>query len=48
MTLASAETLDEAGAEATRRMHRFLTERLNVETHEAGMLFSAAADLRGC
>ena len=48
MTIASAETLDEAGAEATRRMHRFLTERLNIETHEAGILLSAAADLRVC
>ena len=48
MTIASAETLDEAAAEATRRMHRFLLERLGIESHEAGMLLSAAADLRVC
>lgn len=48
MTIASAETLDEAASEATRRMHRFLQERLGIETHEAGMLLSAAADLRVC
>lgn len=48
MTIASAETLDAAASEATRRMHRFLKERLGIETHEAGMLLSAAADLRIC
>lgn len=48
MTIASAETLDEAAVEATRKMHRFLQERLGLENHEAGMLLSAAADLRIC
>ena len=38
----------EAAVEATRKMHRFLCERLNIENHEAGMLLSAAADLRIC
>ena len=48
MTIASAETLDEAAVKATQKMHRFLCERLNIENHEAGMLLSAAADLRIC
>ena len=48
MTIASAKTLDEAAVEATRKMHRFLQERLGLENHEAGMLLSAAADLRIC
>ena len=48
MTIASAETLDEAALLATRKMHRFLRERLGIENHEAGMLLSAAADLRIC
>lgn len=48
MTIASAETLDAAVSEATRRMHHFLQSRLGIETHEAGMLLSAAADLRIC
>lgn len=29
-------------------MHHFLQSRLGIETHEAGMLLSAAADLRVC
>ena len=48
MTIASAKTLDEAAVKATQKMHRFLCERLNIENHEAGMLLSAAADLRIC
>lgn len=48
MTIASAKTLDEASVEATRKMHRFLCERLGIEKHEAGMLLSLAGDLRVC
>lgn len=48
MTIASAPTLDEAAVECTRKMHRFLRERLNIENHEAGMLLSVAGDLRIC
>lgn len=48
MTIASARTLDEASIEATRKMHRFLCERLGIEKHEAGMLLSLAGNLRVC
>ncbi|NLL36658.1 MAG: acetamidase/formamidase family protein [Fretibacterium sp.] len=48
MTIASAKTLDEAAVVATRKMHRFLRERLKIENHEAGMLLSAVGDLRIC
>lgn len=48
MTVASAETLDQAAAQATENMARFLTERLELDIAEAGMLMSAACDLRIC
>lgn len=48
MTIASAETLDQAAAQATENMARFLTERLELDIAEVGMLMSAACDLRIC
>jgi amidase len=48
MTLASAETLDDAAKTATRNMHTFMTDELKMDAHEAGMLLSVAGDLRIC
>jgi amidase len=48
MTIASAETLDEAALMATKHMHTFLTNNLNMGVNEAGMLLSLAGDLRIC
>ncbi len=48
MTIASAETLDEAAKAATINMHTFLTNELNMNWHEAGMLLSLVGNLRIC
>lgn len=48
MTIASAETLDEAAKMATINMHKFLCDELNMNVDEAGMLLSALGDLRIC
>lgn len=47
-TIASAPTLDEAATNATHNMLEFVVSELNMEPEEAGMLISAAADLRIC
>lgn len=48
MTIASAETLDEAANIATKNMHRFLTEEVKIDLQEAGMLLSIIGDLKIC
>ncbi|RKD33479.1 acetamidase [Thermohalobacter berrensis] len=48
MTIASAETLDEAGNLATKNMHKFLNEEVGIDLHEAGMLLSLLGDLKVC
>ncbi len=44
----SAPTLDDAAIGATMAMHRFLTDELKLDQHEAGMLLSVAGDLCIC
>ena len=46
--IASAETLDKAAQAATEHMADFLCKHLGFDIHEAGMLLSAACDLRIC
>ena len=46
--LSSAKTLDEAAFDVTHKFHEFLCNMLGMELHEAGMLLSAACDLRIC
>lgn len=46
--IASAETLDEAAKAATEHMADFLCKHMGFDIHEAGMLLSAACDLRIC
>lgn len=48
MTVASAQTLDEASKQATRQMHTFLVEHLKMDHIEAGMLLSLIGDLKIC
>lgn len=48
MTIASAETLDDASVKAAEHMQSFLIERLQMDPIEAGMLLSAVGDLRVC
>lgn len=48
MTIASDETLDEAAVTATEMMFDFIRQALHMDIHEAGMLLSAAGDLRIC
>nr|WP_263326437.1 acetamidase/formamidase family protein [Neobacillus sp. Marseille-Q6967] len=48
ITIASAETLDEAAKQATVNMHQFLVEQLGLPIDEAGMLLSLVGDLRIC
>lgn len=48
MTIASAETLDDAAKQATINMHDVLINKLNMNTDEAGMLLSLVGDLRIC
>jgi amidase len=46
VTIASAETLDEAAEAATRHMTRLLTDRLGISLEVATMLMSAGGDLQ--
>ncbi len=48
ITIASAETLDEAAREATKNMFDFLLGALGLGIDETGMLLSAVGDLRIC
>jgi amidase len=48
MTIASAQTLDEASRDATRQMHRFLIDELQMDPADAGMILSLVGDLRIC
>ncbi|WP_066306941.1 acetamidase/formamidase family protein [Bacillus sp. FJAT-29814] len=48
ITIASAETLDDAAKQATINMHQFIVQELGIETDEAGMLLSLVGDLRIC
>ncbi|MFJ7726744.1 acetamidase/formamidase family protein [Neobacillus sp. NPDC097160] len=48
ITIASAETLDEAAKIATLNMHTFLVQQLGFQIDEAGMLLSLVGDLRIC
>lgn len=48
MTIASAQTLDEAAKMATINMHQILTDKVGMELNEAGMLLSLVGDLRIC
>ncbi|KNF08285.1 acetamidase/formamidase family protein [Gottschalkia purinilytica] len=48
ITIASAETLDEASVIATKNMHKFLIDNLKIEANEATMLLSIIGDLRIC
>jgi amidase len=48
ITIASAETLDEAAKQATVNMHQFLVHQLGLDIDEAGMLLSLVGDLRIC
>ena len=47
-TIAAAKTADEAAAEATHRMARFLTDLVKIPLNDAGMLMSLAGELRFC
>jgi amidase len=46
VTLASAETLDEAAEQATRHMAGLLMQRLGISLDDATMIMSAAGDLQ--
>ncbi|UCF93142.1 MAG: acetamidase/formamidase family protein [Desulfobacterales bacterium] len=48
MTIASAESLDEAATIATKNMHLFLMNELKMDKHEAGMLLSLIGELKIC
>ncbi len=48
ITIASAETLDEAADQATLNMHQFLLQELKMDVYEAGMLLSLVGDLKIC
>ncbi|MEH7249557.1 acetamidase/formamidase family protein [Neobacillus niacini] len=48
ITIASAETLDEAAKLATIHMHTFIVENMGLEIDEAGMLLSLVGELRIC
>lgn len=48
IAISSAKTADEAGDNATMAMHAFLTGELGMDSHDAGMLMSIAANLRVC
>jgi amidase len=47
-TIAAALTADEAAAEATHRMARFLTDIVKIPLNDAGMLMSLSGELRFC
>jgi len=46
--LSSYKTLDEAAEKATHQAHRFLTDQVGMETHEAAQLLSLVGNLRVC
>lgn len=48
MTIASAPTLDEAARTATKKMFAFLRQEIGFTIAEAGMILSAAGNLRIC
>src|SRR5699024_3967942 len=48
MTIASADTLDEASSNALKNMHAFLVDVVNMNPEEAGMLLSLVGDLKIC
>jgi len=48
IAICSAKTADDAADHATLAMHRFLTEEVGVDAHDAGMLLSIAGSLRVC
>lgn len=48
MTISSKKTLDEASRQAAINMHRFLTDEVNLDVHEAAMLLSLVGDLKIC
>lgn len=48
MTIASADTLDEASEKAIKQMHTFLAEVVKMDFHEAAMFLSVGADLKVC
>jgi amidase len=45
-TIVAAKTADEAAAEATHRMAKFLTDFVKIPLNDAGMLMSLAGELR--
>ena len=47
-TIVAAKTADEAAAEATHRMAKFLTDFMKIPLNDAGMLMSLAGELRFC
>lgn len=48
ITIASCKTLDEAAEEATRMMFEFLTEEVDMDAYDAGMLLSLTGNLAVC
>lgn len=48
MTIAAADTLDEAGSLAIKRMHGFLAGEVGMDLHEAAMYLSLGGDLKVC
>jgi amidase len=48
MTLSSMKNLDEAAEQASINMHKFLTQELKMDVHEAAMLLSLSGNLRIC
>jgi amidase len=47
-TIVAAKTADEAAAEATHRMAKFLTDFVKIPLNDAGMLMSLSGELRFC
>jgi amidase len=47
-TIVAAKSADEAAAEATHRMARFLTDFVHIPLNDAGMLMSLVGELRFC
>lgn len=48
MTIATQTSIDDANKQAVVNMHKFLVNELEMDTNEAGLLISLAADLRVC
>ncbi len=48
MTVASAETLDQAAMDATHNMMKLIADHTSLDPQEAGMLLSLKGDLRIC